>query len=77
MTLRAAYISDVGARYIVPAVPVRSQNCLSRHKCPPTVSLTPLFATVTASLVSVANKGLTQHLSPLDATLTKFQGGVN
>jgi hypothetical protein len=74
MILRAAHISVVGLRYMVP---VQSQRCPSFRKWTRTVSLTPLFATVTASLVSVANKGLAQHLSPLDATLTKFQGGVN
>src|SRR6266481_8728252 len=38
-------------------------------------SLNPLDATLTDALVSVANKGLMEILSPLDATLTKNRGG--
>jgi len=44
-----------------------------RLSVPP--SLSPLSATLMDSPASVANKRLTQLLSPLDATLTKNQGG--
>src|SRR5580704_5353254 len=46
--------------------------------CPsptPTVSLSPLDATLTNLPVTIANKRLTKTLSPLDATLTKYRGG--
>src|SRR5713226_284112 len=38
-------------------------------------NVTLLDATLTRHLVSVASKGLTEMLSPLDATLMKKQGG--
>ena len=37
-------------------------------------NISPLVATLPGSLVCVANKGLAQYLSPLDATLTKNIG---
>jgi|SRR5712692_4805533 len=41
----------------------------------PTIApVTPLAATLTDIPASVANKGLTSELSPLDATLTKNRG---
>lgn len=48
----------------------------SRHKRYPTVNLTPLEATLTRFAVTIANKGLMEILIPLDATLTKYQGGA-
>ncbi len=38
-------------------------------------TLNPLDATLLSPLVCVANKGLAQYLSPLNATLTKNTGG--
>src|SRR5258708_26543252 len=38
-------------------------------------NLTPLDATLVSSLLCIANKGLTQYLTPLDATLTRNTGG--
>jgi hypothetical protein len=40
------------------------------------VSLTPLNATLTELPVTIANKRLTEILSPLDATLTRKPGGA-
>ena len=57
----------VGARHAVPVRP-------PRHKLPLTVSLTTLEATLTALAATIANKGLTKIVSPLDATLTKYEG---
>jgi hypothetical protein len=42
----------------------------------PTVSLSPLNATLTNLPVTIANKRLTKTLSSLDATLTKYRGGA-
>ena len=39
------------------------------------MSVTYLDATLTGPLASVENKGLTENLNPLDATLTKNIGG--
>jgi len=41
----------------------------------PSLALSPLDATLMGLPASVANKRLTAWLSPLDATLTKNQGG--
>jgi hypothetical protein len=41
---------------------------------PEGLSVTPLSATLMDLLASVANKGLTAKLSPLDATLTRNEG---
>ena len=57
----------VGARHAVPVRP-------PRHKLPPTVNLTLLEATLTALAATIAKKGLTKFVSPLDATLTKYEG---
>jgi hypothetical protein len=57
----------VGARHAVPVRP-------PRRKWTPTVSLSPLEATLTAFAATIANKGLTKIVSPLDATLTKYEG---
>jgi hypothetical protein len=43
--------------------------------CPEKRNVTPLNATLVDHLTSVANKRLTENLNPLDATLTKKQGG--
>jgi len=59
----------VGARHAVPVRP-------SRHKRTPTVNLNPLEATLTSLAATIANKGLTKIVSPLFATLTKYQGGA-
>jgi hypothetical protein len=40
------------------------------------VNLTPVDATLTTNLATIENKGLSQKLSPLNATLTKSAGGV-
>jgi len=45
-----------------------------RHKPTHTVNLTPLEATLTRFAATIASKGLTKLLSPLNATLTKYQG---
>jgi hypothetical protein len=47
-----------------------------RHKWTCTVSLSPLEATLTTIAVTTANKGLTEIVSPLNATLTKNRGGA-
>jgi hypothetical protein len=57
----------VGARHAVPVRP-------PRHKLSPTVNLTTLEATLTALAATIANKGLTKIVSPLDATHTKYKG---
>lgn len=48
----------------------------SRHKRSPTVSLNALEATHTTIAANIANKGLTKIVSPLEATVTKYQGGA-
>jgi hypothetical protein len=50
--------------------------CLSRHKRTPTANLNPLEATLTEHAATIGNKGLTETLSYLDATLTKYHGGA-
>jgi hypothetical protein len=59
----------VGARH---AVPVRTPS----HKRTHTVNLTPLEAPLTRFAATTANEGLTEIVSPLDATLTKYKGGA-
>jgi len=77
----------VGERHAVPVLRIlraklrpplkRALNaCPSRHMRPPTVSLSPLEATLTAFAATIANKQLPRILSSLDATLTKYKGGV-
>ena len=62
-----------GANLCLPPEPPMNANA-SRHKCPPTVNLTPLEATLTRFAVPIAAKGLTKTVSPLHATLTKKRG---
>jgi hypothetical protein len=50
--------------------------CPRRYKRTPTANLNPLEATLTMLAVTIANKGLMEIVSPLNATLTKYQGGV-
>jgi len=56
--------------------PVASFLVLSPVLTLPTLTLSPLVATLMDPLASVANKRLTSRLSPLDATLTKTIGGA-
>jgi hypothetical protein len=51
--------------------------CPPRHKRIPKLDLNPLEATLTTLAVTIVNKGLTEAVSPLDAMLTKYQGGVS
>ncbi len=46
-----------------------------RDKRLPTVNLNPLEVTFTAFAATIANKGLTRIANPLNATLTKEDGG--
>ena len=41
----------------------------------PTVSLSPAESTLTDRVIHDENKGLTQNITPLNATLTEFAGG--
>jgi hypothetical protein len=77
----------VGARHAVPVLgilraklrpPLKgAMNAFpSRLMRPPTVSLSPLEATLTAFATAIANTGLTRIASSSDATLTKYKGGA-
>lgn len=87
MTLRYSDTRSAQAGHAVPVLrdPYTSLHCPmvcptssspSRRKSTPTVNLTPLNATLTASPVNAVNKGLTRTLNPLDATLIQFRGGA-
>lgn len=52
----------------------RMYTCANCQKSTLTVNLTPLESTSTKFPVTVANKGLTKTLNPLDATFTNFRG---
>ncbi len=67
MTGRRAADQSVGARHAVPVFSI-SPN--------PTVNLNPLEATLTKFAATIANKGFTEILSSLNATLTKYAGGA-
>jgi len=63
------------ARQVVLLTPSKSSaltQLLSRQHFLP---VSPLAATLMDLPASVANKGLTAWLNPLDATLTKIRGG--
>jgi len=66
---RPASTPLVGARHAVPVRP-------SRHKRPPTASLSPLEATLTKIAVTTVNKGLAEIVSPLNAMFTRNRGGA-
>ena len=55
--------------------PQNSPVLHSNSELPPTPALTHLNATLTNDPISVASKGLTENLTPLEATLTKNTGG--
>ena len=46
----------------------------SRRKRTRIVDLTPVESTLTRFPITIATKGLTKNISPLDATLTKKRG---
>ncbi len=54
----------------------RARLPLPRRKRTPTVNLNPLEAILTDLAATIANKGLTDIVSPLDATLTKYHEGA-
>jgi len=62
------------AHYAVPSNPSKPSHLSPLHSHQH-AALTPLAATLIHSPASVANKGLTETLNPLDATLTKKRGG--
>jgi len=68
MTASRADVQSVVARNAGPVLFSSLSN--------PTVSLTPLNATLTRLPATIANKRLTETLSPLAATLTKKPGGA-
>ena len=67
-------VADVSCKDTVP-LPASSVNSPANSLVPEfSAPVTPLFATLTRSLVSADSKGLTANLSPLFATLTKTPG---
>ena len=64
------FIHPLGTGTIDPIRGAKDQPGSAQFRC----NVTLLDATLTRHLVSVASKGLTEMLSPLDATLTQNKG---